>query len=286
MSDSKFQKHTLQLNGTGRLVYWERPGRDQTMILLHGFSGDHLGLMELAEALPKDVQIIVPDLPGFGVSDDPSEKAQQSLLAYATCLDGVVDKAAATDKVILLGHSFGCMVAFIYAAKRPEKVSALIGVCPLTTRKVLPRLLGAVGTAAFRHLGFERSKHILAWPPLVDSETYYLLWRLPKARHEAVRNHRRREAAVFRPSTFTMISAADNFRRDAHDLWLSCPALFIVASDDNVAGRTDDAWFRARVNDVSLRYCRGGHLAPVIFPEEIAASILDATLLTTSKKRV
>lgn len=286
MRKSSFQKHILHISSEKRLVYWKRSGKNQTIILLHGFSGDHEGLLELAEQLPSELEIIVPDLPGFGLSDDPAEASQHSILEYAECLKDIIQTLVSTNEVILIGHSFGCMVAFTYAAQHPGKIAAVVGINPITTRKVLPRLLGTIGTAAFRRFGFERSKRLMAWPPLVDFETYYLVRHISKERYELVKKHRRHEAAMFRNSTFTMLSAADNFRRDTYNLQLTCPALYIVASDDNVAGKTDSKWFLNRSPGAILNYCYGGHLAPVVFPSEIATIILDANILITSKERV
>ncbi len=275
MLKSQFQRNVLQLSGTQQLTYWKRPGKHQTIILLHGFSGDHAGLVELAKFLPNEAEIIVPDLPGFGASDDPAEEAQSSLLTYATYLGAIINKLASTHHVTLIGHSFGCMVAFIYAAQHPRAVQRFIGICPITTRKVLPRLLGTVGTAAFRRFGFERSKRLMAWPPLVDIETHYLLWRSPKERYELIKNYRRHEALGFRASTFAMMQAADKFQQEADGLQVLCPTLFISAMGDNVAGKTDLRWFLDRASGEQVAYCRGGHLAPVVFPEEIAQIITD-----------
>ena len=54
------------------MAYWSyEPVRatpeTRTILVVHGFRGDHHGLLRVADQLP-DMRLIMPDLPGFGRS--------------------------------------------------------------------------------------------------------------------------------------------------------------------------------------------------------------------------
>ena len=100
------------------------------VFMVHGFRGDHHGLLRIVEALPRH-RVLVPDLPGFG-SARPLP-GTHDVRAYA----GFVADALETGlpdlgpDTVLLGHSFGSIIAARAAADRPELISRLILVNPI-----------------------------------------------------------------------------------------------------------------------------------------------------------
>src|SRR6185436_4860408 len=53
--------NTIAVNGV-RSYYWERnPAGREVVVILHGFPGNHMGLVDLAEELDQKYRIIVPD---------------------------------------------------------------------------------------------------------------------------------------------------------------------------------------------------------------------------------
>ena len=96
--------------------------------MIHGFRGTHHGLDLIAKNLT-DFKIIVPDLPGFGEAK-PLE-AEHNLDNYVAWLADFIKGLNLPKPPILLGHSFGSIVAASYAAKYPETLSSLILVNPI-----------------------------------------------------------------------------------------------------------------------------------------------------------
>ncbi len=250
-----------------------RPGKTQTYILLHGFSGDHVGVLDLALQLPKSSEIIVLDMPGFGESDDPAENAQTSVKKYSLFLDAVIAELATTKNVILIGHSFGAAVGFAYAAQQPNKIKQFIALCPVASKRFLATLLGRFGVFSARRLGVDRTVQFLSWPPLVNLETRYLLPNTAKKRYEQIRESRLREARLFRPSTFVMGKMVDSFQQECADVELKVPAGIIAAKGDNIAGRTDADWYMQHCHDAIALTVPGNHLLPTADPELCAKSI-------------
>jgi pimeloyl-ACP methyl ester carboxylesterase len=108
-----------------RLHYVER-GTGPPLVLLHG-NGSMLqdfqssGLIDLAA---KKYRVIAMDRPGFGHSGRPrgtvwTPEAQADLIAAALKMLGV-------PRAIILGHSWGTLVALALAMKYPQKVQALV----------------------------------------------------------------------------------------------------------------------------------------------------------------
>jgi pimeloyl-ACP methyl ester carboxylesterase len=110
------------LGGTTR--YWDYgdPGAGTTLVLVHGFRGDHHGLEPVVAQL-RGVRMISPDLPGFGEST-PMTEAKHDIEGYARWLRAFVGALGIEGRFVLLGHSFGSIVvsATLADATAPDAV--------------------------------------------------------------------------------------------------------------------------------------------------------------------
>ena len=88
------------------------------MVLVHGLAGSHHGFEALATQLP-GVQLIVPDVPGFGYSSLPPRR-DWTVAGLARLLNQFVAALAMQSLPYLLGHSMGGLVASCMVAQRPE----------------------------------------------------------------------------------------------------------------------------------------------------------------------
>lgn len=140
---ARASEHSLQLRGS-RVHYWEyspvRPGPDtRTVLVLHGFRGDHHGLERVVDELPQ-LRIIMPDLPGFGLSA-PLVDGPHDVAHYSRFVADVLDALELGPDTVLLGHSFGSIIASHFAADHPGRISPLILVNPIAA----PALEGPKG---------------------------------------------------------------------------------------------------------------------------------------------
>jgi pimeloyl-ACP methyl ester carboxylesterase len=108
-----------------KLHYLAR-GTGPTVVLLHGnvVMADDWVASGVFDSLAKSHRVIAFDRPGFGHSERPrstvwTPAAQAELVAEAL-------KSLGEDKVTLVGHSFGAMVALALALEQPEIVSSLV----------------------------------------------------------------------------------------------------------------------------------------------------------------
>jgi pimeloyl-ACP methyl ester carboxylesterase len=97
------------------------------IVHVHGFAISGRSLMPTAERLVGTAQNLVPDLPGYGRSEDWDQTL--GIPALATALEGVLD-ALGHEKVVLLGNSMGCAVALELAHSSPDRVERLVLVSP------------------------------------------------------------------------------------------------------------------------------------------------------------
>ncbi len=88
----------------GIKINYEQKGEGDLIVLLHGWGSNIKLFANLIELLSKKYKVVAMDMPGFGESAEPPS---------AWCVDDYVDfvldflKDYDTDKVMLLGHSFG-----------------------------------------------------------------------------------------------------------------------------------------------------------------------------------
>ncbi len=128
----------------GRDLYYRHNDTvsDKTPIVhLHGFAISGNYLMPTARRLAGRGLNIVPDLPGYGRSQDP----RGATLGISELADRVVALIDALElrEVVLLGNSMGCPIAIEVAHLAPERVSRLILVSPAGGQhnQPLPRAL-------------------------------------------------------------------------------------------------------------------------------------------------
>jgi pimeloyl-ACP methyl ester carboxylesterase len=98
--------------------YWDYgdPSATTSIVLVHGFRGDHHGLEPVVAHLD-GFRLISPDLPGFGESE-PLREAHHDIDGYAAWLRAFVAALDLTGRVVILGHSFGSIVVSAALAGR------------------------------------------------------------------------------------------------------------------------------------------------------------------------
>ncbi|QKR99597.1 alpha/beta hydrolase [Sphingomonas sp. CL5.1] len=118
------ERESFVSSGGLRLRVREWGDRDAPpIVLLHGLRGFSGTWRHLAAALP-GYRLIAIDQRGRGESDwDPARNYYTD--AYVADLEAVVDALGLT-RFVLIGHSLGGTNAYVYAARHPERLGALI----------------------------------------------------------------------------------------------------------------------------------------------------------------
>jgi pimeloyl-ACP methyl ester carboxylesterase len=109
----------------GRRLAYERTGSGPTLVCHGGgpgFSGlylDNLG------GLDSELELVLLDPRGTGGSDRPADPSAYATEDYAADVEELRAQLG-LDRISLLGHSHGGMVATVYAASHPDRVERLI----------------------------------------------------------------------------------------------------------------------------------------------------------------
>jgi proline iminopeptidase len=109
----------------GRELFYDMHGEGD-LLLCHpggpGFSGAYLGDLG---GLHRSRTLVALDPRGTGSSDPPASEADYALADYVTDLRHVQERLG-VDRIDLLGHSHGSLVALLYAAEHPDRVGKLV----------------------------------------------------------------------------------------------------------------------------------------------------------------
>jgi len=99
-------------------------GPNSPVMLVHGFPQSWRAWGPVAGLLADEHSLLIPDLRGFGDSARP-------LTGYGTTVGGGEDLMAVLDhsgieRVTLVGHDLGAVVAYFFAVNHPERVDRLV----------------------------------------------------------------------------------------------------------------------------------------------------------------
>jgi pimeloyl-ACP methyl ester carboxylesterase len=104
----------------GRELFYRDLGVGAPVLLLHGFAEDGAVWDEVAEVLTGMCRVLIPDLPGSGLSTLPETVSMESL---AAALKALLDRES-IDQCVFIGHSMGGYITLAFAEIYPERVSA------------------------------------------------------------------------------------------------------------------------------------------------------------------
>ncbi|MGD0678931.1 MAG: alpha/beta fold hydrolase [Polyangiaceae bacterium] len=121
-----FEGHHHVCEVEGCPVHWVEHGTatdKPPLVLLHGLNDCHLTWKNLAPPLARERRVLIPDLPGHGLSGRPD--ASYELRWYARVMARWFE-ALALDTADVVGHSFGGGVALVMLLECPERIRRLV----------------------------------------------------------------------------------------------------------------------------------------------------------------
>lgn len=147
-SRSDFKPGIVQIQGQ-TMAYLERSGKGETIVLIHGFTGNKDHWTRFVRYLPEDYRVLAFDMPGHGDNDQSFEKTY-AVDYMASTLDQAVDSMG-ISRFHLAGNSMGGWISTLYAARYPQKVMSLglldnAGLMDVSPSRVISRWNRAKGT--------------------------------------------------------------------------------------------------------------------------------------------
>jgi pimeloyl-ACP methyl ester carboxylesterase len=143
-----FEERFAEVKGS-RMRYFVGGAEDASpLVLVHGLGGAATNWVDLAPILARRRRVLVPELPGHGLSTPLPVVPNLAVFADRVAL---VAEAEGMLPAAFVGHSLGGVVAIRLALRRPADVSALVlaaaaGISSTTRRaKYGLRILGIIG---------------------------------------------------------------------------------------------------------------------------------------------
>ncbi|MGJ7908611.1 alpha/beta fold hydrolase [Actinopolyspora sp. H202] len=250
------------------------------LLLLHGLRGTHHGLEPLAAALPER-ELLIPDLPGFGESG-PMRTRRHDAAGYARAVVELLRQLDhGGERVDLLGHSFGSVVAAAVAAGSPELVRGLVLVNPISTpvshgpAALLARLTSLYYRAG-ELLPARLGRALLSNRWIVLGASHAMLRsRDPRVRRFVHDSHLRHFSRFHSPALLaeTYRSSVSHTVAD-HAAELAGPTLLIAGETDEIAPLAGQRRMRDSLVDAGLEVIEEvGHLVHYEAPRHAARSI-------------
>ena len=134
----------------GCRISLRRGGSGPPLLFLHGASGAP-AILPFMEKLAQRFEVLVPEHPGYGLSDEPAWLDNIHDVAYFY-LDFL--KSLNLQKTILIGSSLGGWIAMEMAVRDTSRIKSLVLVSPAESRarraagRHLPHVAGRAGAAA------------------------------------------------------------------------------------------------------------------------------------------
>jgi len=116
-----FTEHFAEVNGV-RLHYFIG-GQGSPVVLLHGYAETGHMWLPLMPLLAKNHTVIVPDLRGAGNSSKPDSGYDKKNMAVDI---HDLTSSLGFDRVSIVGHDIGLMVAYAYAAQFPQATERVV----------------------------------------------------------------------------------------------------------------------------------------------------------------
>jgi pimeloyl-ACP methyl ester carboxylesterase len=118
---SPYESKTANLSAV-KIHYLRAGTGKKTLVLIHGFGDTSHMWIPLFDEFGKDYIIIAPDMRGLGDSSRPASGYDKKTIAMD--IHELV-KSLGFQKIDLVGHDIGLMVAYAYAAQFPNEVEKL-----------------------------------------------------------------------------------------------------------------------------------------------------------------
>lgn len=275
------ERHEVSVLGsTTRYWIYGDPDAAVTIVIAHGYRGEHHGLEPVIAQLP-DIRFVSPDLPGFGESTPLTEVAH-SINGYADWLGAFVDALGLRGTAVILGHSFGSIISSAAVAEgmptpalilvNPIATSGLKGPHPFVTG--LTVLYYRTAAKLPRRLGYALLGNWLV--------VQFMSVNLVKTRDKSLRKWIHREHHTFFnrfSDRDTVIEAFDaSISADVSEFAarITVPTLLVAAELDDITPVAAQYELQRRFPNAILRVLSGvGHLIHYEVPGPAADAIRD-----------
>lgn len=251
------------------VAYWERnPQWPQTLVLLHGFRGNHKGLTDIVQHFG-GYHLVVPDLPGYGESE-PLD-IPHSLTNYAVWLDEFV-QALDLQHFTCWSHSYSGSIALIHAAEGKRKPNAVVSVSLAALRRDWPSFLSTLYYQLGQLMPYRMQRRWIASKTVDHATGRWLFHTVTARRRRALVRRGDKNLPILNPRVVTeeYLSALDT-NLDLYAAAVTVPVLIIAGAKDIIVPLRRLEHLVSLMPDGMLVVMEDqGHLAPIERPATTA----------------
>lgn len=281
LADTPVRERTVSVLG-GSTRYWDYGPDDAptTLVVVHGYRGEHHGLEPVVAQL-RGLRVISPDLPGFGESAALPGRVH-NIDTYAQWLGEFVDALGLRGTAIILGHSFGSIVASA-AVAGGLPTPKLILINPIAAPALEgPNRLGSQLTLGFyrvaRALPERLGKGLLSFPPIVRGMSVFLAQTKDRTLRRWIHDQHSTYFSRYanRDTVVEGFEASISSDVSMFAARIGVPTLLIGADRDPITAVADQRALVALFPDARLTILEGvGHLVHYERPREAAQAIVE-----------
>ena len=270
----------LEVDGV-RLHYSDR-GTGPPVLLVHGnmVTGDDYNTSGVAERLVETCRVLIFDRPGFGYSERPRWRPWAAM-AQAELLHKALAELA-VQRPVVVGHSWGTLVALALAIRHPADAASLVLLSGyyfptfrLDALMVAPGAIPVLGdilrytiSPLFGWLTMPLTKRLMFAPAPVTARF--------KAEYSSAMALRPSQIRATCVDGTMMVPSAMGLR--AHYGGLSLPVAIMAGDGDKIVSYRLAERLRAAIPGSSLRIIKGaGHMVHHVATDQVVEAILAVT---------
>lgn len=260
----------LSVNGANTYAYTGDHALDPaqpTLVFIHGVLNDHsVWILQSRHFAYNGWNVLAVDLPGHGRS---AGQAPASVEEGAEFVRALLD-AAGAKTAVLVGHSWGSLIALEAAARLPERVDRLALLGTAAPMRVAPALLEASVKEPEKaiHMVNVFSHSTLCPPPSALGPGTWLYGASRALMRRVLASNR--EVNVFH----TGFKACDDYAGAEHALaQVRCPTLFVIGRGDRMTPPKSARALAQHAKEAQVVEVNGGHAMMLEAPDEVLAAL-------------
>ncbi|RIY42492.1 alpha/beta fold hydrolase [Neopusillimonas maritima] len=250
-----FEESFITVDGCRTRI--RRGGKGPTVLYLHGANGAPM-IQPFMEVLAQDYDLIVPEHPGFGMSDEPEwlDNMQDLAYFYLDLLDQLE-----LESVHIVGSSMGGWLAMEMGIREPRRIKSLtlVGTAGVRVPGILPGdifLWDAETAASNTFFNQDIAQKVLSMAP--DTE---------EAQDIMLKNRETVARLAWQPRLYDL-----NLPKWLHRI--QAPVKLIWGEQDKIMPLAVGEALQPQLPNATLQVFKNcGHLPQVEFPDEFSASV-------------
>jgi len=242
---------------------------DLTLVFIHGSPGQISNWKYLIDYFKEYYRVIAYDLRGYGMSDKPLVVSMDDYIKDLRELMEVLK--VNNGNAVLIGHSFGGMVAQEYASRYGVRGLVLIGSLVRTHPDIIDKIVWRLPPFLWRKLLFTEN-------PLTKVLYRKLFFspKTPESIYEEFMRDNKDYIESLPPHVFRYMKYFVNYDASKSVSKIKCPTLIIVGSDDKVTPPEQSKELHTLIPNSKLVVIpNAGHLVLYEKPQELIKEIMN-----------